>query len=163
MADIVKVAGIVIQNGKMLMVKKYSQNFLGMLGGTVEEGETYLECLNREIPEEIGVTDFEILDQEPFYTANSVAGSDISKTLEVQCFRVVIKQDPKPTYDPISKEKTEDGYNISEIHWIGLEELIPEGDNYKLKPIKDQNGNVLTLTPITEEFIFPKFVKLGLI
>lgn len=166
MQPIVKIAGIVIKEGKLLMVKKYSQNFLGMLGGTLEAGESYLECLSREIPEEISVTDFNILDRVPFYTANSVAATDVARPLAMHCFKVELFEDPSPTYNQLNPEKTEAGYNISEIHWVGLSDLVKDNskNEYLLKEsVKDNNGNTLTLTPITERLVFPELIELGLI
>lgn len=168
MADIIKIAAIYIKDGKLLMVKKYNQNFLGMLGGTLEEGETFLDCVEREIPEEIGVTDFKVIDTEAFYTAYSVAGSDVSKTLEMHCFKVQLNETPKPTYNPLDQSKVDAGYDISEVHWVGKNDLEIEYKNEKMicklrSDLVDKDGNKINLTPITEEFIFPEFISKGLI
>jgi len=168
MADFLKSSAVVIQDKKMLMVKDYNKSYLGMLGGTIEQGETLIESLKREIIEEIGVTNFEILDSEPFYSAKAPAGSDLSKTVEIHCFKVILNQTPMPTYNKNNQKRVDAGFNISEIHWIGINELevIKEYSKpfYKLnKNVKDDEGNTLTLTPITEEFIFPELIRLKLI
>lgn len=164
MADIIKVAGVVIKNKKLLMVRKYSQDFLAMLGGKLELNETQIECLKREILEEIGTSNFRIIDERPFYTAYSVAGSDITKTLEMHCYKVELFEDPIPTYNPQKPEETERGLNISDIFWIGKSDLNLVNNKCKLiSQIKASDNTKLTLTPITEDLILPKLIELKLI
>ncbi|MEK7088984.1 MAG: NUDIX domain-containing protein [Patescibacteria group bacterium] len=50
-----RIAGIIIQNGKILMLKGKGYKELWTPGGKIKEGENDEECLKRELKEEIGV------------------------------------------------------------------------------------------------------------
>lgn len=50
-----RVSGIVIENGKILMIKDFRADFLLIPGGGIEEGETHEETLRREFEEELDV------------------------------------------------------------------------------------------------------------
>lgn len=55
MKPITRIAGIIIQDGKMLMLKGKGYKELWTPGGKIKEGESDEECLRRELQEEIGV------------------------------------------------------------------------------------------------------------
>ena len=50
-----RIAGIIIQDGKILMLKGKGYKELWTPGGKLEERESDEECLKRELEEEIGV------------------------------------------------------------------------------------------------------------
>lgn len=50
-----RIAGIIINDGKLLMLKGKEHEELWTPGGHLEEGEGEAECLARELKEEIGV------------------------------------------------------------------------------------------------------------
>jgi len=50
-----RITGIVIQDGKILMLKGKGYKKLWTPGGKIEEGESDKDCLKRELKEEIGV------------------------------------------------------------------------------------------------------------
>ena len=54
MADIVKIALLVIEQNKILLCKKRGLSKLILPGGRIEAEESALECLQREITEELG-------------------------------------------------------------------------------------------------------------
>lgn len=51
-----RIAGIIIQDGKMLMLKGKGYKELWTPGGKIKERESDEECLRRELQEEIGVS-----------------------------------------------------------------------------------------------------------
>ncbi len=53
MKTIHKIAAMVIQDNKFIMVRKFGKDTWTSLGGRIEEGETEEECLLREIKEEV--------------------------------------------------------------------------------------------------------------
>ncbi len=53
---VVRCRGIILQNNKILAVKHYEgANFYALPGGHLEFGENTLECIKREIIEELGI------------------------------------------------------------------------------------------------------------
>lgn len=54
MKNIHKVAAVVIENNRFLMVRQFGRDIWTSLGGHLEEGETEEEALRREITEELG-------------------------------------------------------------------------------------------------------------
>lgn len=55
MNSVTRVAGIIIEDGKMLMLLGKNHKELWTPGGKIEAGETDEECLKRELKEELGV------------------------------------------------------------------------------------------------------------
>jgi len=54
MNRIIKVAALPIKEGKLLLVRSKNQQVFFTVGGKIESGETELQCLQREVKEEIG-------------------------------------------------------------------------------------------------------------
>ena len=59
-------AGLIFRNGKLLLAQRHPESHLGGLwefpGGKREPGETFADCLRRELKEELGV-DVEVQDR----------------------------------------------------------------------------------------------------
>lgn len=57
------IRGLLIKNKKVLLVTGHGADFYWTPGGGVEQGETVLETLHREIKEELGVT---VISSKPY-------------------------------------------------------------------------------------------------
>lgn len=52
---LVKVRGVILYEGKLLIVKHEQSQFMALPGGHLEYGEDVINCLKRELVEELGV------------------------------------------------------------------------------------------------------------
>lgn len=90
-----KIAALCIRNKKLLVVRK--NNIYITLGGKIEQGETELECLSREVREEIGCEIKNPINFTTFYD-NSYKGG-----LQIICYFCEltgeIKLNPKDSTD----------------------------------------------------------------
>ncbi len=82
MAQIHKIAAVVIQNDKLLLVKKYGKDVWTCLGGKPEGKETEEEALLREIKEEIGC-DAKIISKLGDYFSEAIFDKGFSVKLSV--------------------------------------------------------------------------------
>ena len=90
MAEFNKV-GLLVQDesGRFLMCRKdHDTSLLILPGGRIEDGETDMECLNRELAEELGQVTARNVEWVGLYTA--IAHNDdpnIRKTLEIRLYK----------------------------------------------------------------------------
>lgn len=119
MADYNKVGLLTLRGERILLCrKKHSTSKLILPGGCLEEGETPLECLARELREELGEVAVE--DLEYLGTYRDRAASDdpaVEKTVEVQLFKGELVGEPAAAAE------------IKEVVWFG-----PESDPAELAP-----------------------------
>ena len=111
--DINKIAALCIRDKKLLVVHKKKIGYIS-LGGKINQGETDLQCLEREVKEEIGCT---VKNPKHFATFEGPT-HDFKQTLRMVCYFCDIEGEI--TLNP---EDTIDGYR-----WIGKEDL-PEIEN----------------------------------
>lgn len=119
-----KIAGIIIKDKKLLMVKKYDESHFIMPGGRVLEGETPEQTLRRELKEEL---DVELVSMKFFKTYEAPHFKEKNKIVRMDTYFVEIKGDPKPTSE------------INEIKWVD--------SNYKKQGIKIASINQDFLIP----------------
>ena len=117
MAEVNKVAAIIIQDKKLLIAKDKGEEVFFIIGGKMEPGETEIETLHREVREELNC---EITKHEPFAEFDTL-NHDKTKTLHASCYLAELQGTPTA------------GEEIQEITWIDR--------NYKQKGIK--LGNLL--------------------
>ncbi len=97
MADFNKV-GLLVQDeaGRVLMCKKaHSTSLLILPGGRIEEGETDMQCLTRELAEELGPVTARNVEWVGAYEGIAHHDDpDIRKTLEIRLYRGELEGTP---------------------------------------------------------------------
>lgn len=84
MVDITKIVPLCIRNKELLVVHKQDKNFFLSLGGKINVGESDIECLEREVKEEIGCG---ISNPRYFDTFEGIT-YDTNKSLQLRCYLV---------------------------------------------------------------------------
>jgi 8-oxo-dGTP diphosphatase len=128
----VRIAAMVIQNGKLLLLKGKNHKELWTPGGKIDEGETDLQCLARELKEEIGV---ELVRADFFKTYVGKSFYNPEKTTEQRIYITSIKGEIKPDAE------------IESFIWLSKEDF--------------EKRKFLHIT-ITEEEIIPDIIKAGI-
>src|SRR5437667_6867150 len=110
MADYDKVGLLTLRRGKILLCRKsHTTSALILPGGCKEPGESALDCLARELREELG--DVEV--SEPEYIgmySDHAAGSDALKTVQIELYRAEL------IGEPVARSE------IAELVWFGVED-----------------------------------------
>ena len=106
---IYKIGLLVVRDGRVLLCRRnHGTSLLILPGGKVEAGETALECLRRELREELGEVETRDLEYLGAYT--DVAAGDENCTVHIELYRGTL------TGEPVASAE------IAELVWFGAED-----------------------------------------
>ena len=120
MADINKVGLLVLRDDRLLLCRKgRDTSKLILPGGRLEAGESDLECLAREVREELGDVSLKAVEYLGVYQDRAAFDDpSIVKTLRIVLYRGWLRGRPTPSAE------------IAELVWFG-----PDSDRRDLTPI----------------------------
>ncbi|MFH1307896.1 MAG: NUDIX domain-containing protein [archaeon] len=100
-----KIAGIIIRDKRLLMVRKYGEPHFIMPGGQLKSGETIRKALERELEEELDVKLIS-MDNRPYGVWEAPHFQDQDKIVRMETYFVEIEGNPVKTSE------------IDEIRWV---------------------------------------------
>lgn len=127
-ASVEVAAGLIFRTGKLLITQRHPQDHLGGLwefpGGKREAGETFEQCLRRELREELGV------DVAVGELVETITHSYPEKTVHLRFFRCgLLNHEPQ-------------AIGCQAVVWIGSEELarydFPAADARLLENLRNR-------------------------
>jgi 8-oxo-dGTP diphosphatase len=108
MIDYDKVGLLTIRDGRILLCRKASTSFLILPGGCRESGESAMDCLQREILEELGAVQLGPVEFVGVYSDRAAGGDpDRVKTVRIELYRGELIGEPAPHSE------------IAELVWFG--------------------------------------------
>lgn len=129
----VRVRGIIIHNGEILVVKhRKEDDFYALPGGHLEYGESILECIKREMVEELGV--------EPEIGKLLYINNFIDKKKEEQSIEFFFEIKNAFDYKNIDHLEKTHAFEIVELAWL------KPTDDFKILPeqvdVDFKNGEI---------------------
>lgn len=121
--EVVKRVKVLIVNSKNEILLGYSRNNYQFPGGHVEEGETLIQTVNREVQEETGIN-LSIMNLEPFACALGYYKDwpEEGKNRKIEIYYYEIKTDEKPNLECTKYTDNEKEGNF-ELRYIPLSDV----------------------------------------
>ena len=127
MTEVVKRVKVLVVNSNNEVLLGYSHNDYQFPGGHVEDGETLVQTVNREVLEETGIK-LELTDIEPFacalgyYKDWPAAG----KNRKIEIYYYEVKTDKKPNLEltEYTESEKEGNFELKYIPLIEVEEIL---------------------------------------
>ncbi|HUS11868.1 MAG TPA: NUDIX domain-containing protein [Pyrinomonadaceae bacterium] len=128
MADFNKVGLLVVRDNSFLVCRKnnYTSRLI-MPGGQYELGESALQCLEREVNEELG--DVSLENARYLGTYLDKAASDDAnenKTVEIQLYRAELKGTPTPSSEVVELLWFNSASDKNELSAIIANKILPD-------------------------------------
>ena len=133
--NIIKIVGVIIKDGQYLVARDKDEDFFKNVGGRKSSEETDLECLKRELFEEIN---FELKEDS----------------------ELIFDLPPTPALGDLGQNVVLRGYLVSKNKNIII---MPKGNTAELAWIDTNNKKNYKLTPQITDLIIPKLCELGFI
>jgi len=139
MTEVVKRVKVLILNSNREVLLGYSHNNYQFPGGHVEEGETLIDAVNREILEETGM-DLGISSLKPFACAIGYYKDwpSIGKNRKIEIYYYEVKTDEKPILENTKYTENEKNgnYELKYIPLKNIEKVLEKN----AKQYGDRNG-----------------------
>ena len=122
-SEVTRVKALLINSNNEILLG-YSDNCYQFIGGHIEENEDLLDCLNREILEEVGI-ELNLSDIEPFLFLEHYCKDHptVDETRNCKVYYYVIKTDIKPNIKKTKYTEKEINDNFK-FEYIKLEKFI---------------------------------------
>lgn len=125
--EVVKRVKVLLINSNNEILLGYSHHTYQFPGGHVEDGETLLETVNREILEEVGI-DLKITDLNPFARALGYYKDwpEKGKNRKIEIYYYEVKTDEKPNLDNTNytEDEIDGGFELKYIPLNSVEDEL---------------------------------------
>lgn len=131
---LIKVRGIILHEGKLLIVKHLGTGYMALPGGHLEYGEDVITCLKRELVEELGVL--------PEIGRLLYINTFIDKNEYIEFFFEVKNGEDYLNIDELKKTHA---HELTEILWVSPNndiDILPKQFNDDFKKNKIFEGEV---------------------
>ncbi len=147
MTEVVKRVKVFLINSKNEMLLGYSHNEYQCPGGHVEDGETYIQAINREVKEETGI-ELNLEEAEPFACTYGYYKDwpAVGKNRKIEIYYYEIKTDEKPNLENTEYTESEKDGSF-ELRYISLDNVENEFES-NAKKYGDKHGIVKEMLKI---------------